>query len=186
MAGKLSRDGVLRGILQTLVSGWGYNAVLASLQNLDTPIDRKRSSPRAHGKAIHEASAVRYVEDMDVSANQKGLLFALAESYDEGSAFPKLTDVRTFLMSHQQDAKDLKSRPQAFKRMLPILLKMSDKGLEKVLSRSRHSGPAELEPISNAIRGAGEELRGTNRAMMTSVSDDKRTDTDNISPTSDT
>jgi len=110
-----------------------------------------------------ESLAVQMVADLPMPAQKKNLLLHLAERFDEGSAFPKVADVRSFLMSHHHDSKELKGRSQAFKRMLPVLSNMSEKGLEKVISRSYHSGPAELEAISDAIRGAGEHLRGVHR-----------------------
>jgi hypothetical protein len=109
---------------------------------------------------------------LSASPEKKKLLLQLAERYDEGSAFPKIADVRAFLMSHHHDAKGLNGRSQAFRRMLPVLSGMSEKGLEKVISRSHYSGPAELEPISNAIRGAGEDLRGAHRIEQQSQRDE--------------
>jgi hypothetical protein len=105
-------------------------------------------------------AAVTLVNGLKVPSERRALLQALAVRYDEGSAFPTLGDARAFLLSHHRGAKDIKSRSQAFKLMLPLLAQMSEKGLEKVISRSHHSGPADLDAISKAIRGAGEDMRG--------------------------
>jgi hypothetical protein len=165
MAAKLNRDEILCGLLQTLVDGWGYNAVRDSLHDLKTPLNNKRATSGTLEKTGEEGAAVRFVEEMAVPPERKRLLLDLATRFDDGSAFPKLSDVRAFLISHQHNARELKGRSQAFKRMLLVLAGMSEKGLEKVISRSHHSGPAELEAISNAIRGAGEDLRGAHRVQ---------------------
>lgn len=160
MAAKLNRDQILRGILRTLVDGWGYDAVKTTLETIDTDTATTREAAAADRKASLKTTAAAQIEELQLPPGRRLLLKTLALSYDEGTAFPKLSDARAFLISHQRDAKEVKSRSQAFKRMLPILNQMSEKGLEKVISRSHHSGPAELDPISKAIRGAGEELRG--------------------------
>lgn len=157
---KLNRDEILKEILQTLVRGWGHAAVLASLHEIRSPLaDRKSTRSYKENKKADKAAA-QIVADASLPAEKKHLLLQLAERFDEGSAFPRITDVRSFLITHDRNSNDIKDRSQAFKRMLPVLSGMSEKGLEKVISRSHHSGPAELEAISNAIRGAGEDLRG--------------------------
>lgn len=157
---KLNRDEILRGLLQTLVDGWGKSAVQAAFETLESPAQgdkRKRSETPADNNA---RGAEALVAGMDLSPEHRTLLSDLARRFDEGRAFPTLGDIRSFLLSHQQSATDLKSRVQAFKRMLPILSRMSPKGLERLIARSHHSGPADLGEISDAIRGAGEDLRG--------------------------
>lgn len=161
MTAKLTPDAILRGILRTLVNGWGYSAVQASLETLETGTRADKKLSRSRKAGSERGSAVMLVKELTLPPERTALLQALAIRYDEGSAFPSMTDARAFLLSHQRNAKDIKSRSQAFKRMLPLLAQMSEKGLEKVISRSHHSGPAELDPISRAIRGAGETMRGS-------------------------
>ena len=95
-----------------------------------------------------------------IAEDRKPLMLQLAAAFDAGTAFPRMSDVRAFLSSHHQNVKELRSREQAFRKMLPLLERMSEKGLAKVISRSEHSGPAELNSISDAIKNAGESLRG--------------------------
>jgi hypothetical protein len=157
---KLNRDEILRDILRTLVDGWGKGAVQAALDALDAAPsgDKRRRTERAAEDAARGAEAL--VAEIALPLEHRQLMVDLAKRFDDGSAFPKLSDVRSFLLSHQQNATDLKSRVQGFKRMLPILSRMSPKGLERLIARSHHSGPADLGEISDAIRGAGEDLRG--------------------------
>lgn len=157
---KLNRDEILEGLLQTLVDGWGQAAVRAALDTLGTP-KRERALGRGTERAIVTGPrAVDLVVELNLDPDCTTALHELAVRFDEGTAFPKLGDIRSFLLTHQRDGSDLKGRVAAFRRMLPVLAGMSPKGLEKLLSRSHHSGPADLGAISDAIRGAGESLRG--------------------------
>lgn len=157
---KLNRDEILRGLLQTLVDGWGKGAVLEALDTLDTATPRAKHE-RDNGAVEDSARGVEtLVAEMELSPEYRRLMMDLAKRFDDGRAFPKLGDVRRFLLSHQENASDLKGRVQGFKRMVPILMSMSPKGLERLIARSHHSGPADLGEISDAIRGAGEDLRG--------------------------
>lgn len=158
---KLTRDGILRGLLLTLVDGWGQSAVRAALDELGSPDGRQR---RERAKSEAEPcgpNAVELIAELELPPDRKAILVELAKRFDDGSAFPKLGDIRSFLLSHHRNGTDLKGRVPAFRRMLPVLVEMSPKGLEKLLARSHHSGPTDLHAISDAIRGAGENLRGS-------------------------
>lgn len=157
---KLKRDEILREILKTLVDGWGKGTVLAALEALDKALPEGNAN-RGEGAAEDIArGAEALVAEVELPSEHRQLMMDLARRFDDGGAFPKLGDVRSFLLSHQQNAIGLKSRVQGFKRMLPILSRMSPKGIEHLIARSHHSGPADLGEISDAIRGAGENLRG--------------------------
>lgn len=163
MTSKLNRDQILRGILTSLVNGWGYRAVLTALHNLEKPAANGISSPIPRSPENDQLTAVQIIEQLEASDDRKRMMINLARDFDSGIAFPKLSDVRSFLVSHHRNPKDVKTRSQAFRRLMPIISGMSEKGLEKLISRSQHSGPAELDAISKAIRGAGEDLRGEKR-----------------------
>lgn len=172
MPSKKTRAEILQRLLQTLVDGWGYDAVADVLKNIEASSSAQDNEPERKKTEKIEASVVQMVVDMSLPHEKKSLLLELAERFDQGSAFPKIADVRSFLIAHRQDPRELKSRAQAFKRMLPVLDRMSEKGLQKVISRSHYSGPAELEAISEAIRGAGEDLRGVPRTERLSEASD--------------
>lgn len=161
MSVKLNRDAILREMLTTLVKGWGRKAVYDALNEILGAPDTINNRPAAN-YSHSEPRAVKLIEELPLSGDRKALLLQLARNFDGGTAFPKMSDVRAFLASHHQNSKDLKSRDQAFRKMVPLLAKMSEKGLMRVISRSQHSGPAELGSISDAIKGAGENLRGPN------------------------
>ena len=157
---KLTRDEILDGLLQTLVDGWGKTAVQAALDTLGTPKTGRASGREAGRSSSTGPRAVDLVAELNPPPDRAVPLNELAVRVDEGVAFPKIGDIRAFLLSHYRDGSDLKGRVGGFRRMLPVLAEMSPKGLEKLLSRSHHTGPADLGAISDAIRGAGEDLRG--------------------------
>lgn len=161
MSRKLKREEILREILVTLINGWGRKAVYDALDELVGPTKTKGVADKRSVDATHtEPKAVQLVENLQISEGRKILMLQLAEAYDAGSAFPRMSDVKAFLVSHQQSAKELRSRNQAFREMIPILEKMSEKGLLTLMSRSRYSGPADLGSISDAIKDVGQNLRG--------------------------
>lgn len=164
MSNKLNRDQILTNILQTLIDGWGRAAVIEALDRTASPKTGARSDLARPETVRSEPKAVQLVENLELPAPRKELLIQVARDFDAERAFPRMSDARAFLMSHHQNARDIKSRAQAFRKMIPILQKMSEKGLAKVIARSHHSGPAALDSISDAIRGAGEDLRGKNTA----------------------
>lgn len=161
MSTKLSRDAVLREMLSALVKGWGRKAVWETLNEVvesteETSIHRQNFEPKKS-----EPRAVQLIEALSISGNRRDLMIQFARDFDDGIAFPKLSDVRAFLASHHQSARRLRSRGQAFRMIIPLLAEMSERGLMKIISRSQRSGPADLGSISDAIKGAGENLRGT-------------------------
>lgn len=160
MTTKLNRDAILREMLVTLVKGWGPKAVYETLDEVVGASLEKSNSHQSPKASESEPSALHLVEDLPLGGERKELLIKFARDFDAGAAFPKLADIRAFLASHHHVPKDLRSRIQGFRKMVPLLTEMSEKGLAKVISRSQYSGPADLEAISDAIRGAGENLRG--------------------------
>jgi len=161
MSRKLNRDEILREMLQTLIKGWGHKDVYDALDELVGPTKTKGLTGKRSVQVVQsERTAVQLVQDLQITKEQKELMLQFARDYDAGTAFPTKSDVKAFLASHHQSAKELRSRNQAFSKMIPILIKMSEKGLLTLMSRARHSGPAELGSISDAIKYAGENLRG--------------------------
>jgi len=161
MSDKLNKDEILKEMLGVLVRGWGRIAVYGALDELvcRPPLEGK-SAHQSVDLAETESKAVNLIEELEIAGERRALMLRLARDYDAGTAFPRIADVRAFLASHNDNAKELRTRHEAFRRMIPILRGMSEKGLEKILSRSRHSGPTELGLLSDAIRDVGKSRRG--------------------------
>lgn len=161
MSAKLNRDEILREILSTLVKGWGRKAVHDALDKIKGEWVNGPEEKYTEETKGGESKIIPVVENLLIPEERKILILKLARAYDAGVAFPKMSDVKAFLASHHQGVKDLRSRDQAFNKMIPILQRMSEKGLMKVISQSHYSGPVELGSISDAIKGAGQDMRGT-------------------------
>ena len=162
MSPKLNRDAILRELLRTLINGWGQKAVYDALNEFTGDSSANSSGNRKLERTARtDSNAMQLVEGLQITGERKHLFLQLAKAFDEGTAFPRIADVRAFLASHHLRVKELRTRDEAFRKMLPLLMKMSEKGLLKVISRSQHSGPAELGSISDAIKGAGHQMRGS-------------------------
>jgi hypothetical protein len=161
MSSKLNRDAILREMLGTLVRGWGKNTVYQALNEITEDEGATPSlKTQAADVAGREPKAVDLVQDMPMASNRKILILQFARAFDAGVAFPRISDVKMFLASHHQSTRELRSRTQGFYKMIPILEKMSEKGLIKLMSRSKEFGLAELDSISDAIKNSGKVTRG--------------------------
>lgn len=157
MGNLLTKNELLHEMLQLLVRSHGKAAVLSALENLDRVPELRRRTKR-RGKASEEPDALKFVERMLPLPNGD-LLRHFADDYDRGLALPKSSDIRRFLVDHRVKPEDLKGRNQAFRRIFPVLRTMSEKGLLRLIDRARFSGPAQLDEISDAIKGTGNEIR---------------------------
>lgn len=174
MSSKLGRDQVLREMLNTLIKGWGRKAVYDALDEIVGSSSPSRlSESRDRPPVEAESKILQFAKELPAHGERRELIIKFAQDFVVGTALPKMSDVRAFLASHQQDSKDIKSREQAFRKIAPLLLEMSEKGLVKTISRSQRSGLADLGSISDAIKGAGENLRGGN---FETTSDDNKKD----------
>lgn len=156
----INKDKILEEILLTLVAGWGKSKVQATLDQLSSrsKSSQPERSVRKKGSTEEVPDAVSYVEELDFVEN-RSILLRFAEAFDNKRAFPTSTDIRQFLLSQNVYVKEVKSRNQAFRRILPVLQGMSSKGLLKALDRAQYSGPTRLDEISDAIKSAGQLTR---------------------------
>jgi hypothetical protein len=156
----MNKDEILNGILRTLIRGWGEATVRAAIEHVSH--DPTGTPDRARAKKVRRESeqpdALKFVEGMLPLANQE-LLLRFAQEYDREQALPKLADIRRFLAAHHVRRVDIKTRNQAFRYVFPLLRGMSEKGLLRVIDRSRSSGPAQLDEISDAIKYSGSDMR---------------------------
>lgn len=162
MSAKLNKEQILHEMLDVLIKGWGLKAVqdgLATLSSKTTSGVRGAKVVEPSSATVKDPKAVMLVLDLTIPEERKALLIEIAEAFDSGSAFQRTSDVRSFLAAHSTPVREIRSRDHAFRLMLPIFERMSEKGLARILSSSRHSGPAELGSISEAIKGTGKDLR---------------------------
>ncbi|MGO8189392.1 hypothetical protein AB9F38_31355 [Rhizobium leguminosarum] len=96
------------------------------------------------------------------SPEKKALLVDLAMQFDHKTFLPSIADVRAFLEMRGRDAKGLKQRPEAFRRVIKAIIDMPKESLEQMVLTSVHAGgPSQLGPLSDAIKFASAAVRSS-------------------------
>lgn len=157
---------LLRALLIPLVNQWGREEILDVLHEMEeqsrtvgaegrgshrhiyTTADRKRS------QSTSKPSAVLIAERADVPNEKKVLLINLAAKFEHKSFLPTISDVRNFLEMRGEDARNVKQRSDAFRRVIKTIKNIPLENLEQMVRSNSHSGPSELGPLSDAIKAA--------------------------------
>jgi hypothetical protein len=82
----------LDDLLRVLVRAWGFDTVLRHRRDLEN-----MDSQRSHNKIRHRRTAMEYIERMQLSAQEKGILHELAYRFDSKRFLPTIGDIRYFL-----------------------------------------------------------------------------------------
>ncbi len=170
-ATKYSRE-FLRELLAPLVKQWGCDEVIRATYYLDQFESdswsqkkeafegRKELSDRKKSQS-QRPNAVMIVERANVPREKRMLLINLASQFEHKAFLPTVSDVRNFLEMRGQDARGIKQRPEAFRKILKALIDTPDESLERLSKSIRHSGPSQLGPLSDAIKAASASVRGS-------------------------
>lgn len=160
MSSKITKPQLLHELVTTLLRGWTKSEILAEIDAICGSIPDKSGFVSSEiEKKAEEPRARTMIEHLNLPPDRHEALVRIAIAFDRGEILPTQSDMKRFLEQRSIQAKDMKSRNQAFRRMIPALLKMSDKGLQRLLTQTNFSGPAELSDISNAIKLAGSSFR---------------------------
>lgn len=162
MGGKLNKDEILSEMLTVLVRGWGVKAVRSALKAFE-PESGVEDSDQVSVASETETDAVKIALNSSDLGDSRDLIIELAKAFDGGHAFPKNSDVKSFLAANGKHVKDIRSRNHAFRLLLPVIIRMSEKGLLRLLANSHYSGPTQLGLISEAIEDTGNSFRGNRR-----------------------
>lgn len=167
---KLGRD-FLKELLSPLIAQWGRDEVLRAIYEIDgssvthkagtkdryakhhSAEEKKRAEPTA------KLSAVMIAEKTNVPADKRLLLINLASQFEHKSFLPTISDVRNFLEMRGQDIGNIKQRPEAFRKVIKAIIDLPNENLERMIRSSRHSGPSQLGPLSDAIKAASAFVR---------------------------
>lgn len=164
---RLGRAGLLRSLLGVLVDEWGFEAVRDHLEEFRV----SGGAPSAGAKAIESESnneargnrtpkkptASTMAAKVSLPPAQKQLVQLLAARYDSKQFLPTSGDIRYFFEVHGEAVPPVKQRSEAFRRILRLLSSMPESSLRKMIDSDAHSGPSSLGPLSDAIRGVGEQ-----------------------------
>lgn len=160
---------LLEHMLLVLVGRWGYDKVERSLvkiarsiapsEEFESRLFRKIHQDRGVDERIYKnynrkLSALDLVERTNTPEKKKSLLLDLARQYERKDFLPRMGDVKYFLEMQGHDAGNIKQRPEAFRKVLSAIHDMPEEYLEKLVKSSRYSGPAQLGPLSDAIKSA--------------------------------
>ena len=162
MSTKLTKPQLLQAFVDTLLQGWTKSEVIEAIENHGSDRSSRvsaSSSTNAPKERAEEPRAKLMIEDLQLNETRRVPLVKIASAFDEGRVLSQQSDIKRFLEQRNINAKGISSRNQAFRRMIPALLKMSEKGLQRLLTEANFSGPAELSDISKAIRSTGAERR---------------------------
>lgn len=145
---------LLKRLLRVIVEEYGAADVEAMLANLSEDDERNLEPNKSHEKI--PATAVSSVEDEEIDEPRRSRIMTLAEKFDSKTFLPRIGDIKRFIEIRGTDAK-IQKRAGAFKVILPLLLNMSEEEFAIVERDAENSGPAELGPLSKAIRESSEE-----------------------------
>lgn len=157
----------LRVALMSIVQRFGVDEVENVLQELDTRTAGGKSpaAPRRHsarGDAAggrHRLTALEYVQKMDMSAERADVIRRAAKEFEQRTFLPTLGDIRSFCETYGIDEPRSKSRVGGIPRIFKFLTTMESAEVERMLDDRLFSGPVELGPIAEAIRGKAKQYR---------------------------
>ena len=169
------RGSLLTKLLHLLVEEWGYDEVLRALTRLPYLDGRPITDSKAEKDRTHKGSRQRdhksdrfFATDqiiiLEMPGDRKDVLLGVAAKFDRKEFLPNLSDIREFILMMGSNGESVRDRSDGFRRLLPILLELPLDRLEYIARSNRHSGPARLGPLADAIRSAGEAMRRVDRA----------------------
>jgi hypothetical protein len=164
---KLARVGLLKSILEAIVDEWGFEVVRDRLDEIKGSdahhsIGMQGQQGGVSGsekakRAPDKASASTLAAKVSLPPGQKQLVQQLATQFDNKLFLPTAGDIRYFFEVHGEVAPAAKQRSESFRKVLRLLSSMSESALRKMIEDDAHSGPSRLAPLSEAMRGVGEQ-----------------------------
>jgi hypothetical protein len=162
-------------LIRTLVEEWGCDDVQKALAQVSNTGGHRVSSGPGKGVARQPSpnreagrskklTAVEQVARLSIPDRERETLFVIAAKFDRKEFLPSVVDIREFLAMRGDDSSGVKDRLDGFRRLLRSLSQLPSDKLEGLASSTRYSGPAQLGPLSDAIRSTGEEIRRKKRA----------------------
>jgi hypothetical protein len=151
---------LLANLIETLVEEWGHEEVQRTLAQLS---DGTRVTPPERGLRTSgrpkKPTAVEQISKLGETGDVYENLHVIATKFDRKEFLPSVADVREFLAMMGENVGIVKDRSDAFRRLLHSLSKLPSDRLEHLARSTSHSGPAQLGPLSDAIKSTGDSLR---------------------------
>ena len=156
----------LQAALRAIVERFGIDAVRKALRDFSRD-ERKRELIRGPGgvraarkrSGRERLSAVGYVQKMKLPEERAEAIRRAAREFEKRTFLPTFGDVRNFCESYGIDVPRSTSRAAVIPRVFRLLAAMDTPDVETMLDDRLFSGPVELGPIAEAIRGRARQDR---------------------------
>ena len=147
--------------IRLLVRRHGFKAVSLELRMLKAeqkPVRQQQRDTQARaGQRNRRANAIEYVQKLDVDADKRPAVLALAERFEAKRFLPSCADIICAIYDIEPPAS--KSRAAAIPRLFKYFAAMDTKDVERLSTDEAYSGPSELGPLAEAIRRHGRAAR---------------------------
>ena len=117
---------------------------------------RMRNSGSRNKRSV---SAVDYVRGMDIPTDRAKVIARVAEEFERRTFLPTVGDVRSFCEAYGIEQPKSRARASSIPRIFKFLLTVDAAEVKSILDDRMFSGPTELGPIADAIRGRAKEIR---------------------------
>ena len=165
------RHAFLVKLIRTLVEEWSYDEVqkvLAELSDVRKGASaaggfregepRRVSLNRERARSRRPTAVEQVTRYVGPNADRE-TLFAIAAKFDRKEFLPRIGDIKEFLAMMGEAVGGMKHRLDGFRQLLPPLAQLPSDKLKHLATSTRHSGPAQLGPLSDAIKSTGEARR---------------------------
>lgn len=153
---------LLKALLIPFVKEWGRDTLMRAITEINDEeivgrtnqaVNRRRlPSALQKDKNTQRPSAISMVEKVEVPDARRRLLLDIAAQFEHKAFLPTISDVRNFLAMRGEDASNLSKRPDAFRKIINVIIDLPDESLERLARSQRYSGPSQLGSLSDAIK----------------------------------
>ena len=163
-------DRELHAALRSMIEQFGFESVSQTLREMErdqvelktrTVVRPKRV--RNHGSSNkRRVSAVEYVRRMDIPGERAEVIVRVAEEFERRTFLPTVRDVLSFCETYGIEQPKSRTRASGIPRIFKFLVTVDVAEVRTMLDDRMFSGPAELGPIADAIRGRAKEMHESN------------------------
>ena len=154
-------DDELQAALRPIIERFGIDAVRDALRDHARRgrTRRRRGGAARKPGARPQPTAVEYVAKMGLPEDRAAVMGRAAAEFERRTFLPTLGDIRSFCETYGIDAPKSTSRAAGIPRVFRFLKSMDTAAIETMLDDRLFSGPVELGPIAEAIRGRARQDR---------------------------
>lgn len=164
MSRKIKNMQLMEGIILLLIKEWGYDSVHRCVLGYGRSSGADSPTLGAAGNDVRQQrkrlSPIALVAKTELIGEKRVALETLATRFESKDFLPTISDVRNFLELRGKDTNGLTQRAEAFRKILVLLLDLSVEELLALVEASVNTGPAELGPLSDAIKAASSSKIG--------------------------